>query len=259
LNSPLEDVWSALSDLFLDTETRRFLPRTAWVCVQSRLDWQAVYQALCDQVAPIVAPNLMDVAGDWAGFPDDWLFSSIRAHGSQGPTSLSRRVVRDNSDLWEALRTLFFYLSTASAAELPLLQALGELALARDWGWSYRLFSHLKVMVAWTWSELCSRQQLIQEVFRPLLVYPNDPTAADARRAWDWWEQFYGWVEGRAEVVAQCEDLQYLFVEGDLSRHALVLKLREDPGKRRDFLEGPLALLYARPELGLRNWDRYVS
>lgn len=258
MSCPLEEVWSALSDLFLDTETRRFLPRTAWACVQSGLDWEAVYRTLCEQVAPIVAPNLLDVAGDWAGFPDDWLFSSIRAHGSKGATSLSRSVMSDMSTVWEALRTLFVYFSTAPAAELPLLEALAALALERDWARSFRLFAHLQEMVTWSWPELCARQQFIQDVYRPLLVYPDDPTRADARRCWDWWEQFYDWAAGRPEMVAQCEDLQYLFGDGDLSGHARVLQLRNDPGGRRAFLEGPLALLYARPELGLRNWDRYV-
>ena len=256
LTSPTEDVWSALSDFFLDTETRRFLPRTAWICARSGLDWERL---LREQVAPVVAQNLVDVAGDWAGFPDDWLFSSIRAHGSKGETPLSRRLVREMSGLWEALRQLVVYLSTASQSELPLLEALAELALERDWARALRLFAYLRVMVVWPWPGLCLRQQLIQEVYRPLLVYPQDPTVADARRSWDWLEQFYLWADGDAEKVAQCEDLRYLFGEGDLGQHARVQKLRKQPGDRRSFLEGPLALLFPQPELGLRNWDRYVE
>ena len=255
LTSPTEDVWSALSDFFLDTETRRFLPRTAWICARSGLDWERL---LREQVAPVVAHNLVDVAGDWAGFPDDWLFSSIRAHGSKGATALSSRLVGEMSGLWEALRTLVAYLSTASQSELPLLQALGELALEPNWARAIRLFTHLKVLVVWPWPELCLRQQLIEQVYRPLLIYPQDPTVADARRSWDWLAQFYAWAGGSAEKVAQCEDLQYLFGEGDLSQHARVLKLRENPGERRSFLEGPLALLFAHPERGVHNWDRYV-
>ncbi len=33
-------------------------------------------------VAPIVEPNLFSIADDWAGFPDDWLFSQITRRGS---------------------------------------------------------------------------------------------------------------------------------------------------------------------------------
>lgn len=253
MNSPAEELWSALSDHFLDTETRHWLPRTAWVAVQSGLAWEEILQ---NQVAPVVAANLLDIAGDWAGFPEDWLFAQIRA--CPGPTAVSRKMVREMSDLWAALRHLVGYLGSASQEEVPLLSALAELALERRWSRCYRLFDHLRLFRERPWTEVCAAQRLIQEVYRPLLVYKGDPTPEDARRCWRWLELFCEWAR-RHPYAEECQRLQILFLEGDLSQHAGVLELRKAPPELRGCLEGPLALLYDHPELGLRNWDRYVS
>lgn len=32
-----------------------------------------------DEVAPAVESNLLDIAGDWAGFPEEWLIAQITA------------------------------------------------------------------------------------------------------------------------------------------------------------------------------------
>lgn len=252
MHSPAEELWVALSDHFLDTETRHWLPRTAWVAVQSRLPWEEI---LHNQVAPVVAPNLLDIAGDWAGFPEDWLFAQIRA--GRGPTSVSRKILQEMAPHWQALRRLFVHLSSATVQELPLLSALAELALERRWARCYRLFDHLKLFSAREWSEVCSAQRLIQEVYRPLLVHKGDPTPEEARCSWLWLEQFCAWARHHP-YAGEGQGLQFLFLEGDLSQHAGVLELRNAPPELRSCLEGPLALLYDNPELGLRNWDRYV-
>ncbi len=256
MNSPTEELWVALSDHFLDTETRHWLPRTAWVAVQSRLPWEDIERTLHHQVAPVVAPNLLDIAGDWAGFPEDWLFAQIRA--GRGATSVSRKVLREMAGYWEAFRRLFVYLGSASEEELPLLSALAELALESRWARCHRLFDYLKLFRARVWGELCASQRLIQDVYRPLLIHQGDPTPEETRRSWDWLEQYYTWSSQHAHA-GECERLQCLFLEGDLSQHVRVLELRDSPPELRSCLEGPLALLYPDPELGLRNWDRYVA
>ncbi|MBX3167372.1 MAG: hypothetical protein KF760_08165 [Candidatus Eremiobacteraeota bacterium] len=256
MNSPTEELWVALSEHFLDTETRHWLPRTAWAGVRSKMSWAGIKATLQHQVAPVVAPNLLDMAGDWAGFPEDWLFTQIRA--CSGPTSISRRILKEMAPHWEALRRLFIHLSSSSEEELPLLSALAELALERRWARCYRLFEHLKLFCARPWSEVCAAQRLVQEVYRPLLIHRDDPSLEDARRNWHWLEQYCQWAR-HSPYAAECEGLQFLFLEGDLSQHARVLELRNGPPELRACLEGPLALLYEDPELGLRNWDRYVA
>ena len=258
MNSPTEQLWEALADQFLDTETRHWLPRTAWLGVKSGLPWESISQCLHHQVAPAVAPNLLDIAGEWAGFPQDWLFSQIRA--CQGPTSVSRTVMADLANLWEALGRLFVYLGSASEDELPLLEGMAELALEKRWTRCHRLFDHLKLFMVRDWTEVCAAQRLVQEVYRPLLIHPGDPTPEESRRNWQWLEQYRDWVRASPDRMALglCADLQYLFQEGDLSKHARILELRKGPADLRTCLEGPLALLFDDPGLGLRNWDRYV-
>lgn len=253
MNSPTEELWVALSDHFLDTETRHWLPRTARVALRSGLPWEAV---LHEQVAPVVAPNLLDVAGDWAGFPEDWLFAQIRA--GSGPTAVSRKMLREMSPHWEALRQLVAHLSSASEEEFQLLCALAELALERRWVGCYRLFGHLRRFSGHSWVELCDGWRLVQEIYRPLLVYKNDPTPEDAGRNWAWLEQFHPWSQ-RHSYAGECEGLQFLFLDGDLSQHPRLPELRQGPPELRGCLEGPMRLLYEHPELGLRNWERYVG
>lgn len=254
MNSPLERLWSALADHFLDTETRHWLPRTARVAIESGLDWPGVERELRCRVGPVAAPNLLDIAGEWAGFPEDWLFARIR--DSQGETEVSRKILNEMTPHWEALRR--FYVHLSAGGDLPVLEGLAALALERDWTRCYRLFDHLEVFLERPWSEVCAAQALVQEAYRPLLVHPNDATAADARRSWQWLEEFRAWSLENPEIPWSA-DLQYLFVEADLSTHARVLELKKGPPQLRAALEGPLALLFASPELGLRNWDRFVA
>ncbi|MCH9650186.1 MAG: hypothetical protein K0U98_18255 [Deltaproteobacteria bacterium] len=64
-------VWEALSDLFLDTETRWYLPRIAWVLVQSEYSKEELEQIWRFEVVPSYWWNLFDIAGEWGGFPMD--------------------------------------------------------------------------------------------------------------------------------------------------------------------------------------------
>jgi len=73
------EVWIAQSDLFLDTDVRLSFAYVARVCAASEFDRDQLESIFRDEVAPIVESNLLDIAGDWAGFPEDWLVSSIVA------------------------------------------------------------------------------------------------------------------------------------------------------------------------------------
>lgn len=71
-------MWEALSGLFLDTELQpgedaciaRVLARSGYA--DAELDAILRYE-----VGPVLTPNLLSVAGEWAGFDVDWLAERI--------------------------------------------------------------------------------------------------------------------------------------------------------------------------------------
>ena len=69
-------VWAALSELWLDTElTEDDLRRTADVLRASGYPIGVLREIYLYEVAPVVFPNLLTVAGEWAGFDQEWLFA----------------------------------------------------------------------------------------------------------------------------------------------------------------------------------------
>ncbi len=72
-----EKVWVALSDLFLDTDVSLSYDYISRVCADSSFSIQELEDILENEVAPVCAINLLSVAGEWAGFDEEWLFKSI--------------------------------------------------------------------------------------------------------------------------------------------------------------------------------------
>jgi hypothetical protein len=70
-----QPVWSALSELWLDTELEEEdLRRIAGVMSQSGYRVDELREIYLYEVAPVVSPNLFSLAGEWAGFDEEWLF-----------------------------------------------------------------------------------------------------------------------------------------------------------------------------------------
>ncbi|MDP2269427.1 MAG: hypothetical protein Q8N23_25120 [Archangium sp.] len=59
-------VWEAMSDLFLDTETRWSVPHVARRCAASGHDDEALERIFWAEVFPEAIHNLLDIAGEWA-------------------------------------------------------------------------------------------------------------------------------------------------------------------------------------------------
>ena len=79
------EVWVAMADHFLDTETRHDLPLTALRCLEAGLSTAEARDVWRFEVTPAVGFNLLDVAGEWAGWDRDWLVGEIqRRRGRQG-------------------------------------------------------------------------------------------------------------------------------------------------------------------------------
>jgi hypothetical protein len=70
-------VWQALSELFLDTETRPFVALSATACLRSGYSEAELNLIWCSEVSPVLAPNLLSPAGEWAGIDQAWLEEKI--------------------------------------------------------------------------------------------------------------------------------------------------------------------------------------
>lgn len=67
-------VWTALSELFLDTELQESdHERIARVLADSPYSEEKLSEILRFEVTPVLKGNLLSIAGEWAGFDEDWL------------------------------------------------------------------------------------------------------------------------------------------------------------------------------------------
>lgn len=65
---------SALSDFYLDTEfDDDYVQRIATTCLDTGLNFAQISELLTKHVAPATAGNMFSIAGEWAGFDEDWL------------------------------------------------------------------------------------------------------------------------------------------------------------------------------------------
>ena len=70
-------VWIALSDLFLDTDTKLFHENIIKVLVVSPYDIDELKNIMLNEVYPVCGWNLLSVAGEWAGFDQECLVDEI--------------------------------------------------------------------------------------------------------------------------------------------------------------------------------------
>lgn len=70
-------IWLALSDLFLDSDVTTSYDYIARICAASEYSADELYFILKKEVAPACAANLLCVAGEWAGFNEQWLEQRI--------------------------------------------------------------------------------------------------------------------------------------------------------------------------------------
>jgi hypothetical protein len=93
-------VWAALSELWLDTELAEDdLQRIAGVMKMSAYSIKELREIYLFEVAPVVFPNLLTVAGEWAGFDEEWLFTEATKRARTRSLSL-RAFVRMGIGKW---------------------------------------------------------------------------------------------------------------------------------------------------------------
>ncbi len=77
-------VWRALSELFLDTELQddelSYIARTM---AESPYSLSEIETILAREVYPVCIFNMLCVAGEWAGFNEEWLEESILKHAQR--------------------------------------------------------------------------------------------------------------------------------------------------------------------------------
>ncbi|MFT5836554.1 MAG: hypothetical protein ACI9ZV_000049 [Candidatus Azotimanducaceae bacterium] len=84
-------VWTALSNLFLDTELQdNQFTEIAERIQESGYTFEETEKILMEEVFPVLIPNLAPIAGEWAGFDEEWLHATILE--SKAP-SLIRKVM----------------------------------------------------------------------------------------------------------------------------------------------------------------------
>ncbi len=93
-------VWAALSELWLDTELEEDdLQRIAGVMKMSGYSIKELREIYLFEVAPVVYPNLLTVAGEWAGFDEEWLFAEATKRANERNLIL-RAMVRLGIGKW---------------------------------------------------------------------------------------------------------------------------------------------------------------
>jgi hypothetical protein len=72
-------IWQALSERFLDTEVNDItFAYIARVVIETGYSAKQVHDILWGEVFPVLESNLRSIAGEWAGWPDDWLLEHLR-------------------------------------------------------------------------------------------------------------------------------------------------------------------------------------
>ena len=129
-------LWILLAEQFLDTETRTWLPATALACLESGFSREELGDIWRYEVSAALWPNLWSVAGEWAGWDEDWLAARIAAtqvpaprRGSPHARLAYRARVQGVHGCWVAVERLIeHFLTLAPGERAPRCAQLTTLA-----------------------------------------------------------------------------------------------------------------------------------
>lgn len=95
-------IWQALSEFFLDTELDdKTFDYIARVIVDTGYSRAKTENILWGEVYPVLEANLRSIAGEWAGWSDDWLLEHLRVQDAVTPPRGRRGIIKDVSRCWE--------------------------------------------------------------------------------------------------------------------------------------------------------------
>jgi hypothetical protein len=138
ITEQLVAVWKSMAEHFLDTENREGIPQTALLCVHAGLTIEEAHAVWLREVSPVVGANLLSVAGEWAGWDEEWLVTEVRARalrrraqrrGKPLSKLLSRFRLDLNRGVWRSIERCMRLLEAAPPeGRDPLAQDLSLLA-----------------------------------------------------------------------------------------------------------------------------------
>ena len=101
-------VWNALSDLYLDTDVTLSHAYIARTLAASPYSLDELHEMLMYDVHPALYPNLMSVAGEWAGFDEAWLLERIAMvrRQSRWRRRITHWFARDIGAQWRTLEPM---------------------------------------------------------------------------------------------------------------------------------------------------------
>jgi hypothetical protein len=177
-----EDVWEALAEHFLDTETRTWIPQAALTCVEAGLSREQAFRVWAYEVTPALWSNLWNVAGEWAGWDQRWLVARIeraRIAPSCRAYLLYRGCVHLNHRTWIAIGRCIDLLEETDPPQ--------RRKLAADLAWLARQFFDFGRSGAAPPSSEARLRAIYREtflpVFAPLVLRPGgDPPEAASRQ-----------------------------------------------------------------------------
>lgn len=102
-------VWSALSELFLDTEVRPSIAYAALACLESGYDGDELEHIWVHEVSPVLRANMFSSAGVWTGFDEEWLERAILARRTSWFDYIWKRL---NRRQWEQTKRIHRWLLT---------------------------------------------------------------------------------------------------------------------------------------------------
>jgi hypothetical protein len=114
-----EDVWVAMSNLYLDTDIELFIEPCASVLADSPFSREELARILFEEVHPALVLNLMSVAGEWGFFEKAWLCERILRQQTARAWRrwLARRLLRKYPRaLWPRLDEIIIRLRSTRAA-----------------------------------------------------------------------------------------------------------------------------------------------
>ncbi len=100
-------VWIALSNLFLDTDVSLLTESTAQELASSPYSLDDLEEILTTEIYPVCKYNLWNLAGEWAGFDEDWLVERVskkRGHLSRLWNSFFARIGTVTSSDWKQVK-----------------------------------------------------------------------------------------------------------------------------------------------------------
>jgi len=181
-------VWIALAEQFLDTETRYLIPSAALRCVESGISAGEARHIWCHEVFPAVGANLFEIAGEWAGWNEEWLVERIAAQRERDGSRFSGLVHRicaricycAAEERWTAIDRCIRLLEETPLALRPAMAGDLELLARLYFDFCPASSEHMSVGRRQDLSRLCRTTFL--PIFRPLVVSGSGAGRAESEQ-----------------------------------------------------------------------------